>query len=223
MSDPANRFDNASGLVHHPANDFDPPRARLPLITNLAAAGRDRSRALACPRCLAASAYSGVGGSPTWAPEAGSSRLASHRRSEHGRVLLLIADGDVVGGAARHWDGWTNEIIQSRPPTPLASGDLDAVLIMNAITSSPTGGDAGGLSRPWNRRRLVIIDQVPADNRLREPRDALERAHELGSWFAVRDLLLSGFRIVRLEDPFITAGASGGGGESGWWLLVAER
>ena len=62
-----------------------------------------------------------------------------------------------------------------------------------------------------------------ATQRVEADRATLERAHELGSWFAVRDLLLAGFRIVRLEDPFIKADESGGGGDSGWWRLVAER
>lgn len=155
-------------------------------------------------------------------------RLAQAVGSD-GRVFATDVDGDVVERLRQRAtrDRWTNvEIIQSSPTDPrLPAATLDAVLVMNAYHEF-TDPEAmlRGLSRSLKPGgRLVIIDQVPADNRLREPRDALERAHELGSWFAVRDLLLAGFRIVRLEDPFITAGESGGGGDSGWWLLVAER
>ena len=39
--------------------------------------------------------------------------------------------------------------------------------------------------------------------------------HEPSSW-----AVLSGFRVTRLEDPFIVAGD---GTNTDWWLLVTER
>jgi hypothetical protein len=66
----------------------------------------------------------------------------------------------------------------------------------------------------------VIVDQVPRRS-MRESRPAQQRAHELGSWHALRDLLLAGFRIVRLDDPFIED--QGSEARDDWWLLVAVR
>jgi SAM-dependent methyltransferase len=68
--------------------------------------------------------------------------------------------------------------------------------------------------------RLVIVDQVPRRT-LRQDRAAQQRAHELGSWHAARDLLVAGFRIVRLEDPFIETRNTEA--QDDWWLLVAVR
>jgi SAM-dependent methyltransferase len=155
-------------------------------------------------------------------------RLATAVGTE-GRVFAVDVDGAVIARlrerAAR--ERWTNvEIIHSTPTDPkLPAATLDAALIVNAYHEF-THPEAmlRGLTRALKPGgRLVIIDQVPAERRLREQRGVHEGAHELGSWFAAHDLLLAGFRIVRLEDPFIRAEDSGGGAASGWWLLVAER
>ena len=155
-------------------------------------------------------------------------RLATAVGTE-GRVFALDIDSEVIARLRERAtrDRWTNVEIVHSTSTDLRvpAGALDGALVMNAYHEF-TDPDAmlrelTGALKPGGR--LVIIDQVPVERRLRDDRAALERAHELGSWFAVRDLLLAGFRIVRLEDPFIRADESGGGGDSGWWLLVAER
>lgn len=146
-----------------------------------------------------------------------------------GRVFAVDIDNEVIGRLRERAtrERWTNVEIVHSTSTDLRipAGTLDGALVMNAYHefTDPEAMLRGITSALKPGGRLVIIDQVPAGSRLRDDRPALERAHELGSWFAVRDLLLAGFRIVRLEDPFITAHESGGGGDAGWWLLVAER
>jgi ubiquinone/menaquinone biosynthesis C-methylase UbiE len=144
-----------------------------------------------------------------------------------GRVFAVDVDAGAIRGlqerAAR--EQWSNvEIIHSAPDDPrLAPGTLDAVLIMNAYHEfAEEEAMLRGLARALKPGgRLVIVDQVPQAARLRDGRPAQQRAHELGSWFAVRDLLVAGFGIVRLEDPFIVR--EGTGAEDDWWLLVAVR
>lgn len=145
----------------------------------------------------------------------------------NGRVYAVDVDAGVISQLRQRAsrEPWSNvEIIHSAPADPrLPSATLDAALVMNAYHEF-TDPDAmlRGLARALKPGgRLVIIDQVPSARHLRDQRPQQERAHELGSWFAVRDLLLAGFRILRLEDPFITAGD--GGAQSDWWLLVAQR
>jgi len=143
-----------------------------------------------------------------------------------GRVFAVDVDAGVVrrleARAAR--DGWSNvDIVHSRPDDPrLADGVLDAALIVNTYHEfTAVSAMLRGLARALKPGgRLVIVDQAPR-RRLREQRPAQQRAHELGSWFAVRDLLVAGFRIMRLEDPFIRA--EGTGARDDWWLLVAVR
>ena len=143
-----------------------------------------------------------------------------------GRVYAVDVDAAVIARleqrAAR--EVWSNvEIIHSRPDDPrLPDGALDAALIVNAYHEF-TGVEAmlRGLARALKPGgRLVLIDRVPR-RRLRDERPVQERAHELGSWFAVHDLVVAGFRIVRLEDPFIVAADTDA--REDWWLLVAER
>jgi len=144
-----------------------------------------------------------------------------------GRVFAVDVDAAVIGRleqrAAR--EPWSNvDIIHSRRDDPrLPHGALDAALIVNAYHEfTDVEGMLRGLARALKPGgRLVILDQVPPSGRLRSERSAQERAHELGSWFAVRDLLVADFRIVRLEDPFIVAESADARGE--WWLLVAVR
>lgn len=144
-----------------------------------------------------------------------------------GRVFAVDVDAGVIAQLRRRADReqWANvEIVHSAPDDPrVADAALDAALVMNAYHEF-TDPEAmlRGLARALKPGgRLVIIDQVPAARRLRAGRSDQERAHELGSWFAVSDVALAGFRIVRLKDPFIVA--SGTGTQSNWWLLVAER
>ncbi len=153
-------------------------------------------------------------------------RLARAVESD-GRVFAVDVDADMIQRlqqrAAR--EQWSNvEIIHSAPDDPrLPAGSLDAALVMNAYHEfAEEEAMVRGLARALKPGgRLVIVDQVPQAGRLRDGRPAQERAHELGSWFAVRDLLVAGFGIVRLEDPFIVR--EGTGAEDDWWLLVAVR
>ncbi|MGH7531236.1 MAG: class I SAM-dependent methyltransferase, partial [Gemmatimonadales bacterium] len=144
-----------------------------------------------------------------------------------GRVLAVDVDQDVIERLRRRAarDEWANVvIIPSSPEDPrLPPATLDAALIMNAYHEF-TDPEAmlGGLGRALKPGgKLVIIDQIPSARNLRDQRPAQERSHELGSWFAVHDLLLAGFRITRLEDPFIEEGQNGA--RADWWLVVAER
>ena len=136
-------------------------------------------------------------------------------------------DAGVIAQLRRRADReqWANvEIVHSAPDDPrVADATLDAALIMNAYHEfTDPEAMVRGLARALRPGgRLVIIDQVPAARRLRAGRSDQERAHELGSWFAVSDVALAGFRIVRLEDPFIRA--EGTGARDDWWLLVAVR
>jgi SAM-dependent methyltransferase len=143
-----------------------------------------------------------------------------------GRVYAVDIDAGVIRRleerAAR--EGWANvEIVASRPDDPrLADGTLDAALIVNAYHEfTEPAAMLRALARALKPGgRLVIVDQVPRRS-LRESRSAQQRAHELGSWHALRDLLLAGFRIVRLDDPFIED--QGSEARDDWWLLVAVR
>ena len=143
-----------------------------------------------------------------------------------GRVYAVDVDAAVIRRleerAAR--ERWSNvDVIHSRSDDPrLPAGALDAALIVNAYHEftavEPMLGALVRALKPGGR--LVIVDQAPR-GRLREQRSVQERAHELGSWFVVRDLLVAGFRVVRLEDPFIVA--EGTEADDDWWLLVAVR
>jgi len=146
---------------------------------------------------------------------------------DEGRVYAVDVDADVIRRleqrAAR--EQWANvDVIHSRPDDPrLPEGALDAALIVNAFHEF-TEVDAmlRGLARALKPGgRLVVIDQVPPATRLQQERAAQQRAHELGSWFAVRDLVAAGFHVVRLEDPFIARPDTPAADD--WWLLVAQR
>lgn len=145
---------------------------------------------------------------------------------DSGRVFAVDVDSAVIRQLRERVarEGLTNvEFIHSTQRDPgLPAGALDGVLVVNAYHefTQPDAMLAGFLRALRSGGRLVIVDQIPLARRLREERPAQERAHELGSWFAVRDLLLAGFRIVRLEDPFIVDGDTRG--REDWWLLTAE-
>ncbi|HEU5260206.1 MAG TPA: methyltransferase domain-containing protein [Gemmatimonadales bacterium] len=144
-----------------------------------------------------------------------------------GRVFAVDIDAGVIGRLRERAEReqWSNvEIIHSRPDDPrLPHGALDAALIVNTYHEfTAVEAMLRGLARALKPGgRLVIVDQVPPPSRIRDERTAQERAHELGSWFAVRDLVGAGFRIVCLEDPFIVA--AGTDARDDWWLLAAVR
>ncbi len=145
----------------------------------------------------------------------------------NGRVFAVDVDTAVIQRLRQRAtrEQWSNvEIIHSAPDDPrLPPGVLDAVLIMNAYHEfAEEEAMLRGLARALKPGgRLVIVDQVPQPPRVRDGRPVQERAHELGSWFAVHDLLVADFRIVRLEDPFIVK--EGTEAEDDWWLLAAVR
>lgn len=142
-----------------------------------------------------------------------------------GRVYAVDVDAAVITRLEQRAgrEQWANvEIIHSRPDDPrLPDGALDAALIVNAYHEfTAVEAMLRGLARALKPGgRLVIVDQVPRPGRSRDDRSAQERTHELGSWFAVRDLVWAGFRIVDLEDPFILAQGTEAGDD--WWLLAA--
>src|SRR5512134_976134 len=136
-----------------------------------------------------------------------------------GRVYAVDVDAGVIRGLEERAtrEGWSNvEIVASRPDDPrLPDSALDAALIVNAYHEFT---EPAAMLRALGRAlkpggRLVIVDQVPRRS-LRESRSAQQRAHELGSWHALRDLLMAGFRIVRLEDPFIDQAREA---RDDWW------
>jgi ubiquinone/menaquinone biosynthesis C-methylase UbiE len=144
-----------------------------------------------------------------------------------GRVFAVDVDSAVIRRLEERAtrERWSNVVIvRSRPDDPgMPDGALDAVLIVNAYHefTEPAAMLRGLAQALKPGGRLVIVDQVPPPGRLRTERSQQERAHELGSWFAVRDLLVAGFRVVRLEDPFIVREDTPAADD--WWLLVALR
>lgn len=142
-----------------------------------------------------------------------------------GRVFAVDVDPSVIRRLEQRAasEQWSNvAILRSQPDDPtLPEGALDAALIMNAYHEfTDPAAMLRGLSRALKPGgRLVIVDQVPPPGRLAGRRSQQERAHELGSWFALRDVLLAGFRVVRLEDPFIVREDTPAADD--WWLLVA--
>lgn len=144
-----------------------------------------------------------------------------------GRVFAVDVDAGVIRRLEQRAasEQWSNvEIVRSRPDDPtLPDSALDAALIVNVYHEfTAPAAMLRGLARALKPGgRLVIVDQVPPRGRLQDTRSQQERAHELGSWFAVQDLLLAGFQVVRLEDPFIVRDDAPAA--DNWWLLVAVR
>jgi predicted methyltransferase len=103
----------------------------------------------------------------------------------------------------------------------LATATLDAALIINAyhemteyraiLTNLRKALKPDG--------RLVIIEPISAKRR-DESREAQTKNHEIGAEHVQQDAREAGFRVVRLEDPFVKRGATGVEGDDEEWLLV---
>ncbi|MGH9311576.1 MAG: methyltransferase domain-containing protein, partial [Vicinamibacterales bacterium] len=103
----------------------------------------------------------------------------------------------------------------------LATATLDAALIVNSyhemsehqamLTNLRQALKPGG--------RLVIIEPI-SPSRRDVPRDVQTRSHEIGAEHVQQDAREAGFRVVRLEDPFITRRGQGPEGDDEEWLLV---
>jgi SAM-dependent methyltransferase len=106
------------------------------------------------------------------------------------------------------------EVVQGEKEDPrLASGSLDAAVIVNAYHEMPAYQRMlGQLRRALKPEgRLVIVEPI-AEKRRHESRDAQMRDHEIALHFVEDDVRDAGFRIARTEDPFTARGE---------WLLVA--
>jgi predicted methyltransferase len=103
----------------------------------------------------------------------------------------------------------------------LATATLDAALIVNSyhemteyramLTNLRQALKPGG--------RLVIIEPISAKRR-DEPREAQTRNHEIGAEHVQQEAREAGFRVVHLEDPFVTRRGGGPEGDDEDWLLV---
>lgn len=103
----------------------------------------------------------------------------------------------------------------------LATATLDAALIVNSYHEMPEHQamltNLRQALKPGGR--LVIIEPI-SPSRRDVPREAQTRSHEIGVEHVERDAREAGFRVVRLEDPFITRGGQGPEGDDEEWLLV---
>lgn len=103
----------------------------------------------------------------------------------------------------------------------LATATLDAALVINSyhemtehramLTNLRKALKPDG--------RLVIIEPISAKRR-DEPREAQVKNHEIGAEHVQQDAREAGFRVVRLEDPFVKRGGTGLDGDDEEWLLV---
>jgi ubiquinone/menaquinone biosynthesis C-methylase UbiE len=103
----------------------------------------------------------------------------------------------------------------------LASATLDAALIVNSYHEMPEHqamlANLRQALKPGGR--LVIIEPISSSRR-DVPRDVQTRSHEIGAEHVQQDAREAGFRVVRLEDPFVTRRRQGPEGDDDEWLLV---
>jgi predicted methyltransferase len=103
----------------------------------------------------------------------------------------------------------------------LATATLDAALIVNSyhemteyramLTNLRQALKPDG--------RLVIIEPISAKRR-DQPRDSQTKGHEIGAEHVQQEAREAGFRVARLEDPFVKRGGGGPEGDDEEWLLV---
>jgi SAM-dependent methyltransferase len=103
----------------------------------------------------------------------------------------------------------------------LATATLDAALIVNSyhemteyramLTNLRQALKPGG--------RLVIVEPISARRR-DEPRDLQTKHHEVGAEHVQQEARQAGFRVARLEDPFVKRGGGGPENDDEEWLLV---
>lgn len=103
----------------------------------------------------------------------------------------------------------------------LATATLDAALIVNSYHEMPEHQamltNLRQALKPGGR--LVIIEPI-SPSRRDVPRDVQTRNHEIGVEHVQQDAREAGFRVVRLEDPFITRRGQGPEGDNEEWLLA---
>lgn len=103
----------------------------------------------------------------------------------------------------------------------LATATLDAALIINSyhemteyramLTNLRKALKPDG--------RLVIVEPI-SDKRRDRPRDTQTKQHEIGAEHVQQEAREAGFRVARLEDPFVKRGGGGPEGDDQEWLLV---
>jgi ubiquinone/menaquinone biosynthesis C-methylase UbiE len=105
----------------------------------------------------------------------------------------------------------------------LATATLDAALIVNSYHEMPEHKamltNVRQALKPGGR--LVIIEPISSSRR-DVPRDVQTRSHEIGAEHVQQDAREAGFRVVRLEDPFISRRGQGPEGDDEEWLLVLQ-
>jgi predicted methyltransferase len=103
----------------------------------------------------------------------------------------------------------------------LATATLDAALIVNAYHEmSEYRAMLTNLRQALKPDgRLVIIEPISAKRR-GESRDAQIKNHEIDAEHVEQDARQAGFRVARLEDPFVKRGGEGPEGDDEEWLLV---
>jgi predicted methyltransferase len=103
----------------------------------------------------------------------------------------------------------------------LATATLDAALIINSYHEMTE--HRAMLTNLRNALkpdgRLVIIEPISAKRR-DAPRETQTKNHEIGAEHVQQDAREAGFRVARLEDPFVKRGGTGLEGDDEEWLLV---
>jgi precorrin-6B methylase 2 len=103
----------------------------------------------------------------------------------------------------------------------LATGTLDAALIVNSYHEmTEYRAILTNLRQALKPEgRLVIIEPISAKRR-DEPRDVQTKQHEIGAEYVQQEAREAGFRVARLEDPFVKRGGGGPEGDDEEWMLV---
>jgi ubiquinone/menaquinone biosynthesis C-methylase UbiE len=103
----------------------------------------------------------------------------------------------------------------------LATATLDAALIINSYHEmTEHRAMLANLQKALKPDgRLVIVEPISAKSR-DEPREAQTKNHEIGAEHVEQEAREAGFRVVRLEDPFVKRGGTGLEGDDEEWLLV---
>jgi SAM-dependent methyltransferase len=142
-----------------------------------------------------------------------------------GRVYAVDVSARVIEGLRKRVadEGLSNVVVAegSAWDPRLATASLDAALIVNSyhemlehqamLTNLRQALKPGG--------RLVIIEPI-SPSRRDVPRDVQIRNHEIGVDHVEQDARAAGFRVIRLEDPFIARRGQGPEGDDDEWLLV---
>lgn len=103
----------------------------------------------------------------------------------------------------------------------LATATLDAALIVNSYHEmTEYRAMLANLRQALKPDgRLVIIEPISTKRR-DQPRDVQTKQHEIGAEYVQQEAREAGFRVARLEDPFVTRRGGGPEGDDEDWLLV---